>query len=124
MAEVATIVDAALRAAGVPILGVSIGQRTDRSTWRVEFDPAATPAHHATAATILQTVAVDAAAQTARDQRDAQGQIDSLPVFQRAIILTLLDQINVLRAGLPVPLPAVTPAQALAAIRTKAGTLT
>jgi hypothetical protein len=39
----------------------------------------------------------------------------------RALALTLLDQINVLRVN--AGLVAVTPAQALAAIRVKAGTL-
>lgn len=62
-------------------------------------------------------------APAATPQTRAQTRIDSLPISEQAIILTLLDQINVLRAALPVPLPAITPAQALSAIRAKAGSL-
>lgn len=56
-------------------------------------------------------------------ERAAQAWIDTIPLYERAIVLTLLDQINVLRAALPTPLAAITPAQALAAIRAKAGVL-
>lgn len=52
-----------------------------------------------------------------------QAGIDSLSIIQRAIILALIDQLNVIRSKLPIPLGAITPAQALAAIRTKIGTL-
>jgi hypothetical protein len=55
--------------------------------------------------------------------RAAQTEIDHLSLYERAFILALIDQINVLRAALPTPLPAITPAQAMAAIRQKAGTL-
>jgi hypothetical protein len=53
----------------------------------------------------------------------AQAQIDGISVFEKAVILTLLDQINVLRAALPTPLAPITPAQAIAAVRAKAATL-
>lgn len=56
-------------------------------------------------------------------ERVAQNQIDQWPLALQALVLALIDQINVLRAALPVPLPAITPAQALAAVRAKAGTL-
>lgn len=69
----------------------------------------------------LQTVLDTAPA--ASPQRQAQGTIDQWPIELKALVLALIDQINVLRAGLTVPLPAVTPAQALAAIRNKAATL-
>lgn len=51
----------------------------------------------------------------------AQSTIDTMPIFEKALLLTLLDQINVLRtrAGLAT----VTPAQAIQAVRDKAGTL-
>src|SRR5438045_2126304 len=54
---------------------------------------------------------------------DGQFQINTMAVLNKAILLTLLDQINIIRAALPIPLPAITPAQAIAAIRAKAGTL-
>ena len=56
-------------------------------------------------------------------QLGAQRTVDSFPIETRAIVLALIDQLNVIRAALPVPLSAITPAQAIAAIRTKAGTL-
>lgn len=54
-------------------------------------------------------------------QSIAQNEIDSWPISMKALVLTLIDQLNVLRAfhGLG----AITPAQALSAVRTKAGTL-
>lgn len=71
-----------------------------------------------------------AAVQTALDttpaltpQLAAQRTIDSFPIEYRALILALVDAINVLRTHPAIGLPAVTPAQALAAIRAKAGTL-
>jgi hypothetical protein len=45
--------DAALRAAGVPIIGVTVGAAADRATWVVQFDASATPAQQATAAATL-----------------------------------------------------------------------
>lgn len=66
--------------------------------------------------------AIDSApAQT--DQRDAQSAIDSMDLATKALALALIDQLNVLRAALPTPLGAITPAQAITAIRAKAGTL-
>lgn len=54
-------------------------------------------------------------------QSIAQNEIDTWPISVKALVLTLIDQLNVLRAFHS--LPAVTPAQALTAIRNKAGTL-
>jgi hypothetical protein len=76
-----------------------------------------TPAHIAQA----QTVIAQAAALT--PQLAAQRQVDQFPIEYRALVLALVDAINVLRTHPAIGLPAVTPAQALAAIRTKAGTL-
>lgn len=123
MANLAGLVDRALRTAGVPILGVSIGHPTDRATWSVIFDPAATAGHRATAATVLASVAIDAPAQAIDDEKNAQIEIDGWPIATKAIVLALIDQLNVIRAALPSPLGAITPAQAIAAIRAKAGTL-
>lgn len=62
------------------------------------------------------TAAVDATPQT-----EAQATVDQMSIFQKAIVLALLDEINILRAALS--LTARTPAQAIAAVRNKAGTL-
>lgn len=67
MTTSATLLDGALRAAGIPIDGVSVGDPVDRATWVVHFSETATPAHQAAAATIVQTVVVDAAAQLDAD---------------------------------------------------------
>lgn len=56
-------------------------------------------------------------------QLSAQSDIDDWPIDLQALVLALIDQLNVIRAALPTPLSAITPAQALAAIRAKAGTL-
>jgi leucyl aminopeptidase (aminopeptidase T) len=63
MPQTAALVDQALRAAGVPIVSVVIGVDGDRATWTITFDPSATSAQRAQAATLLATVGVDAAAQ-------------------------------------------------------------
>lgn len=44
---VAEMFDAALRRAGIPIHGVSIGRPDDRQTWRINYTEAATPAQRA-----------------------------------------------------------------------------
>jgi hypothetical protein len=53
----------------------------------------------------------------------AQRTVDAYPIEVKALVLALIDQLNVIRAALPSPLQPITPAQALAAIRAKAGTL-
>jgi hypothetical protein len=40
--EVLKRLDGALRAAGIPIRGVSIGRADDSSTWTAQYDPSAT----------------------------------------------------------------------------------
>lgn len=79
--SIAAIVDRALRDAGVPIVGVSIGRPADRSTWRVEFAPGATDPQKATAQNIVNTVAVDAAAQA-----DAQAEENAQLRLARVIV--------------------------------------
>ena len=56
-------------------------------------------------------------------QLSAQSEVDAMSIFEKAIILTLLDQVNLIRSKLAPPLAAITVPQMLAAIRTKAGTL-
>jgi hypothetical protein len=65
---------------------------------------------------------IDAAPETSA-RLVARGNIENWPIEIRALLLALIDQINTLRAGLPSPLPPITPAQALTAVLNKAQTL-
>jgi hypothetical protein len=51
--------EADLKAAGIPFVGLFIGSVADKSTWRVQFTPAATQAQQAQAATILAAFVAD-----------------------------------------------------------------
>lgn len=51
--------------------------------------------------------------------RSGQATVDKLAPLEKAILLTILDQINVIRSKLSPPLPDITPAQAIAAVRAK-----
>jgi hypothetical protein len=62
-------------------------------------------------------------APTATPQLAAQRQIADWPIEYKALVLALIDALNVVRSKLPTPLPAITPTQAIQAIRDKAGTL-
>lgn len=62
-------------------------------------------------------------APAASPQLTAQAEIDGWPIAQRALLLALIDQLNVIRSKLTPALPAITPAQALQAARDKAATL-
>jgi hypothetical protein len=53
----------------------------------------------------------------------AQAEVDQLTIREKAIILTLLDELNRLRTQPTTTFVAITPAMAIAAVRTKAGTL-
>lgn len=117
------LVDRALRAAGIPIDGVSMTDPANRATWAIQFAAAASPAQKVTAAALLLTIAIDAPAQAIADQQDAQAFVDAIPIWAKALALAIIDQLNVIRAALPAPLPPITPAQAIAAVRAKAGTL-
>lgn len=84
--------------------------------WTVKKETAWTPAQQAAVQNLVDTVPA------LTPQSAAQTEIDGWPIALRALVLALLDQINVLRGQLG--LAAITPAQALAAVRQKAGTLT
>jgi hypothetical protein len=62
-------------------------------------------------------------APAASPQLTAQAIIDKMPIFEKAIILALIDQLNVIRSKLSPPLPDITTQQAIEAVRTKAGQL-
>lgn len=83
----------------------------------LDKDTAWTPAQITGTQNIINTAPANTA------QLQAQFDVDSFPLVQKAVILALIDQLNVIRAALPTPLAPLTPAQALAAIRAKAGTL-
>jgi hypothetical protein len=76
MASIPALLEQALRAASVPILDVSLGDLSDRATWRVRFLPGVTPQQIATAQTIVTTLVVDAATLQDVDATDAIDQKD------------------------------------------------
>lgn len=51
--------DQAMKTAGVPCEGVSVGDPTDRATWSVQFLPAATAEQQALAAAIIAAIDID-----------------------------------------------------------------
>jgi hypothetical protein len=54
---------------------------------------------------------------------DVDHYIDAMSFSERANYLTILDQVNTIRAALPVPLVAITPAQYITAVKAKAAAL-
>jgi len=87
------------------------------ATYSLKKATAWLPAHVTAARNVLET------SPAATPQFAAQADVDSFPIATRALVLALIDQLNVLRAALPAPLPPITPAAALAAIHAKAATL-
>lgn len=85
--------------------------------YRVKKATAWLPGHLTAAQNVIDT------APAVSPQLIAQNEIDHWPISQKALVLALIDQLNTIRAALPSPLPPITPAQALAAVRAKAGTL-
>jgi hypothetical protein len=75
------------------------------------------------AADITTTQGLIDTAPAVTPQQLAQRTVDAWPIELRALVLALIDQLNTIRAALPSPLPPITPAQAIAAIRAKAGSL-
>jgi len=69
------------------------------------------------------TPAQIAAVQVALPRLAAQAVIDAMPLFEKAIVLTILDQFNLVRSKLVPALPPITVPQMLAAVRQKAGEL-
>jgi hypothetical protein len=89
MNSMAALVDQALTTAGVPILGVSIGNEQDRTTWHAQFKPEATDAHKATARQVMDAVPVDDATQR---EADASARVDDR--LMRALIKYLATSFN------------------------------
>ncbi len=100
-------------------LDASAGVSHDLGTqaYTVKKNTAWLPAHVTAAQNVINT------APAVTPQLIAQREIDQWPIATRALVLALIDQLNTIRAALPVPLAPITPAQALSAVRAKAGTL-
>jgi len=91
------------------------------STYRIKKATAWTGPQITAAQNVIDT------APASSPQLTAQALIDQMPIFEKAIVLTILDQFNVTRAklrGLGVTgIPDITIPQMLQAIRDKAGAL-
>lgn len=105
---------AALRAAIAPEVGVI---QTDITHFTLKKTAPWVAGEIAAAQTILDTFAA------VTPELVGQHAIDSMDIQTKAFALYLLDRINIIHAALPTPLPPLTPAQALAGMRAKAGTL-
>jgi hypothetical protein len=82
----ATGLDRALRRAGVPIIGVVVGDPLDRATWKVQYQPQATAADQATGDGIVSTY--DPTNDPAFTDEQAQGDVDNRAI--KAAVLTSL----------------------------------
>lgn len=88
-----------------------------RGLWRGEKATAWTAPEIAEAQRIVDTTAA------LTPQLAAQRAIDNFPIEYRALVLALLNEINIVRAALVPPLAARTANEAITAIRAKAGLL-
>lgn len=111
----ATALLAAVRAAVDPSVGGTIENPLGK--WQMKKNTVWTAPQITAAQTALDTCAADT------PQLSAQQTIDAMPIFEKAIVLTILDQFNLVRSKLVPPLPPITVAQMIQAIRDKAGTL-
>lgn len=74
--ELAAGLDQALRRAGIPIAGVSIGSLTDRSTWRVLYAPIATDQQRTDGAALVASY--DLATDTVGSDADVLAQFNGM----------------------------------------------
>jgi hypothetical protein len=119
--------DAAIRAAGIPIDGVSGSQ----GSTRVDYQASATAAQRTQGAAIVAafdwSAAADATWQAQQEKAAATAQIDngalkagiSTERLVRALALVVLDEVNVLRAASVPVLAPRTAAQLVTAIKAK-----
>jgi hypothetical protein len=92
----------------------------------LSFDGVTATGKKATAWTAAQIDAAQAIFDTADElspQVVAQREIDRFPIEFRALVLTLIDEVNILRTHAAIGLAPRTPTQAITAIRNKASTL-
>ena len=105
---------AAVRAA----VDVTVGIRREiDGTYRAKKNTLWTAPQIAAAQTALDTCAADT------PQLQAQQMIDDMPLATKALLLAIIDELNRLRTQPTTTFAAFTPAQAIAAVRAKAGTL-
>lgn len=98
-----------------PTAGIQHASGT--SVYVIKKETAWTPAQITAAQNVIDT------APASSPQLSAQAQIDAMSIFEKAIVLSILDQFNVVRSKLTPPLPAITVQQMMQGIREKAGTL-
>lgn len=126
MASYVTIVSSRLTAPDGPALLAAVRAAVDPAAGVVQRTPTdyvvKTPAPLTAPQLAAAKNAIDTAP-AASPQLTAQDWIDRMPIAEKAILLALIDQLNVIRAALPVPKPPITPAQAIQAARDKAGAL-
>ena len=109
-----------------PSLVAAVRGAVDATAGVVQRTPTTYLVKTAAALTGPQLTAVQAAIDTTpatSPQLTAQAEIDRLGIREKAILLALIDQLNVIRSKLAPPLGAITPAQAIQAARDKAATL-
>ena len=101
-------------------VSADVGLTLNSPTWQqvtLKKTTAWTAPQIAAAQTVLDT------APAGTPQIAAQRLVDAMSLYDKARDLALIDALNVIRVALSPPKVDITPAQALAAIRTKAGTL-
>lgn len=98
-------------------LDASAGVQRTATGWVIKKETPWTTQHRNAAQNVIDTCPA------VSPQLIAQAEIEQWPISMRAFALALIDQINVLRARGNQPLPEITPAQALQAIKDKAATL-
>lgn len=81
-----------LGAAGIPVYGISIGSKDDKSTWRIDFAPEATDEQKAQAAQLVAAFDVEKAGHNAAidAQITAHEQRELAPRFNREATLVML----------------------------------
>jgi hypothetical protein len=113
-----TTADPASLLASLRVLDATAGVfQLSATTYRLKKATAWTAPQIAAAQNVLDT------APATSPQLTAQAEIDRLGILEKAILLALIDQLNLIRSKLVPPLGAITPAAAIQAARDKAGTL-
>lgn len=90
MANVACLLDQTLRAQSIPIVGVSIGDPSDRTTWRIGYDVSATPVQKQAGEALKASFDPTApSVQTAATATDAQAAVNA--TIAKALCALMLD---------------------------------